>query len=102
VFVRETNFPGLQRYAPLLRPNPRAAKEGVAGYEIALGFNGLPFELTPRATSELAFKSKTRMHLLSVNAAEQRRNPCGRIVAEKDGRWELTPRGQELLDLLTF
>ena len=86
----------------MLRPNPRAAKEGVAGYEIALAFNGLPFELTPRATSELAFKSKTRMHLLSVNSAEQRRNPCGRIVAEKAGRWELTPRGKELLDLLTF
>jgi len=50
--VRDTNFPWLKRYAQFIRPNPKAEKEGVAGYEIALNFNGLPFELTPRAASE--------------------------------------------------
>src|SRR5262249_1889752 len=44
VQVRKTNFPWLKRYHPLVRSNPRAEKEGVAGYELALNFNGIPFE----------------------------------------------------------
>ena len=36
VLVRATNFPYLKRYAPLVLKNPRAEKEGVAGYEVAL------------------------------------------------------------------
>jgi murein DD-endopeptidase MepM/ murein hydrolase activator NlpD len=51
VFVRQTSFPWLKRYHALVRPNPKAEKEGVAGYEIALDFNGVAFELIPRATS---------------------------------------------------
>lgn len=102
VFVRATNFPWLRRYPALLRPNPKAEKEGVLGYEIALAFNGLPFELTPRAASEITLKGKGKIHLLSVNEAEKRKNPCGRIVSETRGRWSLTTHGTELLDLLTF
>ena len=41
VLVRKTYFPWLKRYAALVRPNPQAEKEGVAGYEIALNFNGV-------------------------------------------------------------
>jgi peptidoglycan LD-endopeptidase LytH len=102
VFVQATNFPWLRRYAPLVRPSSRAELEGVAGYEIALAFNGLPVELIPRAASEMSLKGKTRFKLLSVDAAEKRRNPCGRIVVEKGKGWELTERGQDLLGLLTF
>src|SRR5207302_1282736 len=51
VMVRKTDFPWLKRYAPLVRPNPIARQEGVAGYEIALNFNGVAFELIPRAAS---------------------------------------------------
>jgi peptidoglycan LD-endopeptidase LytH len=49
VLVRKNHFPWLKRYAALVRPNPQAEKEGVAGYEIALNFNGVAFELIPRA-----------------------------------------------------
>src|SRR5215475_1979771 len=45
VFVRKTNFPWLKRYAALIKPNPRTEKEGVVGYELALNFNGVAFEL---------------------------------------------------------
>jgi len=51
VVVRSTNFPWLRRYAPLVKRNPIAEKEGVAGYEIALDFNGVAIELIPRAAS---------------------------------------------------
>ena len=74
--------------------------EGVAGYEIALNFNALPFELTPRAASELS--GKTKFRLLSVNEVEQRKNPGRKLVTQRNGRWELTSRGLSVLDLLTY
>ena len=100
VLVRKTYFPWLKRYAALIRPNPVAEKEGVAGYEIALNFNGLAFELIPRAASEI--KGKAKFHLLSVNEAECHKNPARRLVARKGPRWELTSHGLNLLELLTY
>ena len=100
VFVRATKFPFLARYPALIRPNPLAEKEGVAGYEIALTFNGVPFQLTPRAASEI--KNKSRFQLLSVNEPEQQRNPCRRFIIKKGSRWELTAHATELLQLLTY
>jgi len=100
VFVRDTNFPWLKRYAPLVARNPVAEKEGVAGYEIALDFNGVAIQLIPRAASEI--KSKSRFALLSVNEAEEKKNPGRHYVTKKSGRWELAPHGTELLELLTM
>jgi murein DD-endopeptidase MepM/ murein hydrolase activator NlpD len=100
VLVRKTYFPWLKRYAALVRPNPRTDKEGVAGYEIALNFNGVAFELTPRAASEI--KGNAKFQLLSVNEPEYHRNPARRLVARKGARWELTSHGLNLLELLTY
>ena len=100
VLVRKTDFPWLKRYALLVRPNPRAEKEGIAGYEIALNFNGVAFELIPRATSEI--KGKAKFQLLSVNEAEYNKNPARRLVAKRGGRWELASHGLNLLELLTY
>lgn len=100
VTVRDTGFPWLTRYAPLVKSNPRATKEGIAGYELALNFNGILIELIPRAASEL--KGKSRFQLLSVNEAEQKKNPCGKIVTKRNGQWDLATRGQNLLELLTY
>jgi murein DD-endopeptidase MepM/ murein hydrolase activator NlpD len=100
VTVRATSFPWLKRYPQLVKPNPRAEKEGIAGYEVALNFNALPFELIPRAASEL--KGKTRFQLHSVNEAEQKKNPGRRLIAQRGGRWELTTHGLNALELLTY
>ncbi len=100
VVVRDTNFPWLKRYAPLIRPNPVAQKEGVAGYELALNFNGLPFQVIPRASSELKGSGKYR--LLSVNDQEYQKNPCRKLVTQRKGHWELANNGIRLLDLLTY
>ena len=93
-------LPWLKRYAPLARPSARAEKEGVAGYEVALNFNGVAFELIPRAASEI--KGKTKFQLISVNEAEYHKNPARRLVARRGARWELTSHGLNLLEMLTF
>src|SRR4051812_17278458 len=100
VLVRDTHFSWLRRYPMLVRSNPLAEKEGIVAYELALTFNGIPFQLTPRAASEI--KTKDRFHLLSVNQREQQDNPCGRLVTQQRGRWQLTSHGVELLQLLTY
>jgi murein DD-endopeptidase MepM/ murein hydrolase activator NlpD len=100
VIVRKTDFPYLRRYAPLVRSNPKAVKEGIAGYEIALDFNGVPFELIPRGRSEI--KGKAKFQVLSVNEEECKKNPCRRLVTKNGGHWELTTHGVNLLDLLIY
>lgn len=100
VVVRDTSFPWLKRYAPLIRLNSRAQNEGIAGYELVLNFNGLPCQIIPRAASELKGSGKYR--LLSVNEAEYKKNPCRKLVTNRNGRWELASNGIRLLDLLTF
>ena len=98
VLVRATNFPYLKRYAQLVLKNPRAEKEGVAGYEVVLNYNGVVFALLPRAASEI--KGTTKFQLLSVNEAEYRAHPCRKLVVQHGGRWQLTDKGQRELGLL--
>jgi len=100
VLVRDTGFPFLRRYPQLVRANPRALQEGVAGYELALNFNGVPIELIPRAASEI--KSKSRLQLLSVNEAEKHANPGRRLVTGSGKNWKLTTSGENLLELLIY
>jgi murein DD-endopeptidase MepM/ murein hydrolase activator NlpD len=100
ILVRAVDFPWLKRYPGLIKPNPVAQKEGIAGYEIALNYVGLPFELIPRAASEI--KGKSKFQLLFVNATEKEKHPCRKLVTQKGGHWELAGNGIHLLELLTF
>jgi hypothetical protein len=100
VRVRATHFPWLKRCPELTRPATAPASESVAGYEIALNFNGLPFELTPLPASQ--FKKAAGVQLISVNEAEQKRNPGRRLVKKRGSRWELTRAGTDLISLLTY
>ena len=100
VLVRQTDFPWARRYRALIRPNAKAAKEGIAAYEIALNFNGVAYELIPRARSEL--KRTAKFQLLSVNEPEYHKNPARRLVTQKGRHWELASQGLNLLELLTY
>jgi murein DD-endopeptidase MepM/ murein hydrolase activator NlpD len=100
VTIRDTQFPFLHRYPALIRANPATPRESIAGYEIALNFNGVPIELIPRTASEL--KSGPRLQLLSVNEAEQKANPGRRLVTQSRGDWKLTSAGENLLELLSY
>ena len=98
VLVRSTSFPYLRRYAPLVLKNPRAEQAGVAGYEVALNYNGVAFALLPRAASEI--RGTGRFQLVSVNEGEYHAHPCRRLVVEHGGHWQLTDRGVRELELL--
>ncbi len=100
VQVRAVNFPYLKRYRGLILKNPVAEKQGVAGYELVLNYNGVPFALLPRAASEM--KGAAKVQLLSVNEKEYRANPCRKLVAQRGSRWQLTEAGLRELDLLTY
>lgn len=96
VQVRDTNFPWLKRYSALVEP-PKTAK--IAGYELVINFNGVPIKAIPLSAE--ALKSRSKFHLISVNAAEYKKNPCRKLVTQKKGKWELGESGLRLLDLLT-
>ena len=100
VLVRNTDFPYLKRYAPLVLKNPVTGKEGVAGYEISLNYNGVPFALMPRAASEI--KGKARFQLLAVNETEEKGRPCRKLVVQRRGHWQLANNGLRELELLTY
>ncbi len=100
VVVRDTRFPFLRHYPQLIHRNPRAEKEGVAGYEVSLDFNGVPFSLTPRARSEIG--AGARFEVTAVNENEVAVNPCRKLVLKRGGQWQLSNAGTQLLDLLVF
>jgi len=100
VLVRATNFPYLKRYAALVLRSPTAEKEGAAGYEIALNYNGVAFALMPRTASEI--KGGAKFQLLSVNEAVQKANPCRKLVVKRGSRWQLTDKGVRELEILTY
>jgi peptidoglycan LD-endopeptidase LytH len=100
VLVRDTRFAWLKENTALIRRNPVADREGVAGYEIALDFNGVPFLLIPKAKSEIGAGPK--IELLSVNEKEQNFRPCRKLVRKQGTKWALGTNGSQLLELLTF
>jgi len=99
VLVRATNFSYLKRYPALVLKNPKADQEGIAGYEIALNYNGVAFALLPRAASEI--KGAAKIQLLSVNEAEYHAHPCRKLVVQH-GRWSLTDKGLREVGLLIY
>ena len=100
VLVRDTRFSWLKQNTPLVRRNPVADREGVAGYEISLDLAGVPFRLEPKAESEIG--SGPKVELLSVNEKEQSRNPCRKLVVKRSGKWVLSNAGSQLIDLLLY
>lgn len=100
VLVRATSFPYLRRYSQLIVRNPIAEKEGVAGYEMALNYNAVPFALIPRAASEI--KSSARIQLLSVNAPIAAANPCRHLVLQRGSHWQLTDKGLRQIEMLIY
>ena len=100
VAVRDTRFVWAKRYPQLLIRNPQAEREGVAGYELGLAFNGMPVQVIPRSASELKDVAKTK--LLQVNEAEWSQHPCGKLIFKRGQVWTLLAHGGELLDLMTY
>ena len=101
VLIHRSEFAFARRHAPLVRRNPATDKEGIGAYEVALNFNGIPCQIIPRTPGEV--KTYTaKVHLLSVNDVEQRKNGCRKFLTQKNGKWELTPVALQHLDLLAL
>ena len=98
VRVRKPRFPWVERNIRLTRRNPEAVRAGIAGYEVALDFNGVPFELTPLAAG--AFSSDAPYELIRVNETEHKARPCRKLLRKTGGRWTLTKSGERLLELI--
>lgn len=99
VQVRRDQFGWVRRYASLVAP-AAAAPAAVAGYEMTFSFSGLPFRVVPRTAAEL--RPGGKYVLLNVNEAEVNRCRCQAMVTQRGNRWSLSPRGLQLLDLLTY
>lgn len=100
VQVRATTFPWLRRYPTLVARNARAEQQGVAGYQIWFNSTGLPYRMMPLAPSEM--QSRSNVYLASVNDEERLRDPSGKLVVQRKGKWELTNSGKELISLITY
>jgi hypothetical protein len=101
VFVRDTQLPWVTRYPGLVKRNPAADREGIAGYEIALNFNGVPFALIPRTKME-ARNWLAKWTLLSVQEGEAANHHCRKLLRTTGDSWELGSGSEDLLSLLTF
>ena len=100
VLVRRTQFSWLKRYVPLVRRNPLADREGFAGFEVALNYNGVPYQLIPRATSEI--RTISDGSVVSVNTQELAARGCRQLLKKSKFGHELSAKGQRLISLLTF
>lgn len=99
VLVKSPDFPFARAHRALVRTNPTVEREGAAAYEISLNFNGVPCAIVPRAASEVRSYG-AKVHLLSVNDAEQRAHGCRKLLTAKGGKWELSNDARQHLDLL--
>ena len=100
VAVRDTQISWVKRYPQLVMANPVAAREGIAGYELGLSFNGLPVRVVPRAASELKGSGKVR--LVEVDFAELQGHGCGKLVFKRGQVWTLLPHGEDVVDLIIY
>jgi peptidoglycan LD-endopeptidase LytH len=100
VVLRQPNPDWVRRNRGAVRPNPKAERDGIAGWELALGFNGVPLHATPRSRQEL--EGPRRNALLTVNPVVAAAHPCGKIVVRRGQSWELTNKGSQLLELLAY
>ena len=100
VAIRGKSLSIVRRCPRLVQRNPLAEREGIAGYEVACSFNGVPLRIIPRAASEL--KSPAKAVLLSVNEAEWRAHPCAKLVFKRGQAWTLLAHGQDLVELMGY
>ncbi len=97
IWVRNPRFPWAKRFPGLIRRNVVAEKEGVAGWEVALSYNGAPIWMAARSAREMP--GKERFRLLSVDEAEWKEHPCARLVIRRGQAWTALPALQDLVEI---
>lgn len=100
VFVRIPKFSWATRFPGLVLRNPATEKEGVAGWEVLMAFNGAPLRLIPRTAREVP--GTARIQLLSVNEAEWRSHPCSKLVIRRGQAWTTLPAMEDILSIAGY
>jgi murein DD-endopeptidase MepM/ murein hydrolase activator NlpD len=100
VLIPRADFSYTSSYRPLMRRNPVAEKEGIVAVELLFNFAGLPFQMIPRARSEIEIGRDYR--ILSVDEEYARARSCRGLIRQSGGAWQLTRSGRSLLDLITY
>ncbi|MCF7707708.1 MAG: M23 family metallopeptidase [Verrucomicrobia bacterium] len=98
--VDTVDFDWPKQHPELITQNPETPESETAGYELVLDFNGFPFKLIPLTKDEVSGVSG--FDLISVNEAEEEKNPCRNLVKHTSAGWKLTTKGHRLMDILTF
>ncbi len=100
VFVRNPRFSWANRFPGLVVRNPATEKEGVAGWDIAMAFNGAPLRIIPRSAREIP--GSDRIRLLAVNEAELRTHACSKLVIRRGQAWTPLPALEDILRIAGF
>jgi murein DD-endopeptidase MepM/ murein hydrolase activator NlpD len=101
VLIRRPSLDWVRRNPGAVEANPVAQRQGIAAWELSLGFNGIPLRAIPRAASELP-ANMGPYRLLGVNPKTLEQFPCGKLVFKRGQLWTLTAKGQQLLELLAY
>lgn len=101
VLIRRPSIDWVRRNPGAVEANPTAQRQGIAAWELALGFNGIPLRAIPRAASELPTNLGSH-RLLAVDPKTLEQFPCGRLVFKRGQVWTLTAKGQQHLELLAY
>ncbi|MBG85983.1 MAG: hypothetical protein CMO80_03660 [Verrucomicrobiales bacterium] len=100
VLVPKTGFSYEREYRPLMRRNATAERAGIDGYELVINFAGIPCQLIPRSKTEIPFeKSYSIIRVVEEEALSKR---CRKLITKERGKWRLTRKGVEFLDLITY
>lgn len=101
VLIRRPTLDWARRNPGAVESNPLAQRQGIAAWEVSLGFNGIPLRAIPRAASELP-ANLGPYRLLGVNPRTLEQFPCGKMVFKRGQVWTLTAKGQQQLELLAY
>ena len=100
VMLRARSLSIARRCPRLVQRNPVAEREGTAGFEVALSFNGVPLRIIPRAASEI--KSPAKVSVVSVNEAEWQSHRCAKLLFKRGQSWVLLAHGLDVVELLAY
>lgn len=102
VLIHKKTFSFAYRYPRLVLINQPGEQEGIVAWEVFFNYNGVPYRIIPRSSSEIKGKTTGTYTLLHVNEAEQSKNPARHFLTVSNGKWKLTNKFISYLDQITY
>lgn len=104
VLIAPRPIPWFSHHPEQVRPS---GAEPVIAYEIGLTAWGLPVAVWPRGAADVSASASVNLSrglpvLYRVNPAAIAQGNCVGLIQQRGGRWELTEKGRDRCELLTF